>query len=100
MLGGYLPDDGGAIKNSGTLTLNNCTITGNTANFNAPCCTDTGRGGGIYNGPSASLTINGCTITNNKAFGGGGIYNDGGDYTIADGGNRPGGPTILVVDDH
>ena len=64
-------DDGGGILNSGgNLTLNNATVTGNTA--------DTG-GGGIYNG--ATLAINQSTVSNNTgtdaSANGGGIANVG-----------------------
>ncbi|QGZ90469.1 Calx-beta domain-containing protein [Microcystis aeruginosa] len=57
---------GRGIYNSGTLTLTNNTITGNTANY---------YGGGIFNAGSATLTNN--TITGNKAVYGGGISNEG-----------------------
>jgi hypothetical protein len=55
--------EGGAIYNQGTLTVNGCTITANSAQFD---------GGGIYN--SGSMTINDSTISSNSAqheFGGG-----------------------------
>jgi autotransporter family porin len=95
--------DGGAIYNQGTLTIDNCTFTANTANdgnggaiYNQGDLTitdttikdntanSTGEdvyGGGIYN--EGTLTINNSTITNNTATGtngnayGGGIYNSG-----------------------
>lgn len=54
-------DSGGAILNSGTLTLNQCAVTGSQATL----------GGGIYSfGP---LTLNGCTISGNTADAGGGL---------------------------
>lgn len=54
-------DSGGAILNSGTLTLNQCAITGNQATL----------GGGIYSfGP---LTLNDCVISGNTADAGGGL---------------------------
>ena len=60
--GGGIFNDGG---NSATLTLNNCTVTGNDAEF----------GGGIVN-MNGTLTVNNCTISNNGGiFGGGGISN-------------------------
>ena len=63
---------GGIYVNSGTLTMNNGEISGNTASTN---------GGGIYMG-FGSLTMNGGTISNNKAISniagnstsGGGMY--------------------------
>lgn len=47
-----LQDNGGGILNTGTLTVNNCVITGNTA---------PDGGGGIFN--RGTLTMNGCTIS-------------------------------------
>jgi hypothetical protein len=72
---GTFPDDlGGGIWNDhSTLTLSNCTITGN--------CGGNGPGGGIYNDASlgtADLTVTGSTISNNTVTNnGGGIYNYG-----------------------
>ena len=60
-------DGGGGIDNSGILTLNNCTLSGNYAD----------AGGGIYNG--GLLTLNQCTLSGNYATyigGGGGIFNE------------------------
>jgi hypothetical protein len=68
---------GGIYNDHATLTLNNCTISGNMA---VP-----GTGGGIYNdaeGGSATLTITNCTISGNSAWPGGGIYNYRGTVTI------------------
>src|SRR5262245_17090053 len=69
---------GGAIYNDhAALTLNNCTISNNTA--------VQGAGGGIYNdgaGGSATLMITNCTISGNSAWPGGGIYNYLGTVTI------------------
>ncbi len=60
--------NGGGVDNSGTLTLNQCTVAGNSAP----------AGGGIYNG-SGTMTLNECTVAGNSAVGGngGGIYNVG-----------------------
>jgi len=89
---------GGGIDNSGTLTVSNCTLTGNSATgyegggggiFNSGTLTVTGStlsdntassqadalGGGIDN--SGALTVSGSTISGNSAFAGGGIENDG-----------------------
>jgi predicted outer membrane repeat protein len=55
----------GGVNNTGTLTLNQCTVSGNSG----------GGGGGIDNG--GTLTFNQCTISGNSAGGGGGIYNSG-----------------------
>jgi len=57
---------GGIYNDHGALTLNNCTISGNTA--------VQGAGGGIYNDgndSSAMLTITNCTINGNSAWPGG-----------------------------
>jgi hypothetical protein len=66
---------GGGIDNLGTLTVSDCTISGNTANV----------GGGILNG--GTLTVSDCTISGNTAntdgvstgsnSEGGGVFNDG-----------------------
>jgi len=69
--------NGGAIRNSGTLTVTHSTITGNNASSSF-----FGYGGGIYNGTSGILTLTHSTITENNASGsagasGGGIYNKG-----------------------
>jgi hypothetical protein len=53
------------IYNAGTLTVNECTLAGNSAVI----------GGGIYNG--GTLTVNRSTITNGGGSVGGGIYNAG-----------------------
>jgi hypothetical protein len=59
------PSVGSGIYNSGTLTVNNCTLTGNIA-FDS--------GGGIYN--TGALTANNCTLSTNVTHGdGGGIFN-------------------------
>ena len=60
--------NGGAINNQGTLTVNSCTFTHNTANNDY-------SGGAIYNDISSTLNVNGCTFTGNTAQGGGAIYN-------------------------
>ncbi len=64
---------GGGISNSGTLTINGCTISGNVAN-------DNGGGMELSGGP---VTINNSTITANSAsYYGGGIENVFGPLTI------------------
>src|SRR5437588_3186425 len=67
---GHVSDSGGGIYNDhAVLTLNDCTISDNSATGNI--------GGGIHNDGKdvghATLQINNCLITNNS---GGGIYND------------------------
>lgn len=80
--------DGGGINNSGTLTVNNCVISGNSA-FQA---SSSNRGGGIANG--GTLTINSSTLTGNTAVGMhcviycigsfGGAISNGGTLTVND----------------
>jgi hypothetical protein len=60
--------DGGGIENFGTLTVTDCSFSGNWAQFS-------GVGGGIYN--DNILTVTGSTFSGNRAFFGGGIHNDG-----------------------
>jgi CSLREA domain-containing protein len=62
---------GGGIYNDGSLTLQRCTLSGNSA----------AAGGGIYN--SGSLTLQSCTLSGNSSSGrGGGIFNNGGPLTL------------------
>jgi len=57
---------GGGIANQGALTLNRCTVTGNSSSL---------YGGGIYN--VGGLTLSNCTISGNSAaMDGGGIYDE------------------------
>jgi hypothetical protein len=85
---------GGAVYNSGTLTLNRCTLTGNTAtggNYDVP---DVGTfftqafGGGVFNS-FGTLSINTSTLTGNAALvasalpgRGGGVANESGSVTL------------------
>ncbi len=61
---------GGAISNDGTLTLNDCTLTGNTASY----------GGAINNDGTATIT--GCTFINNTADVQAGAFSNEGTSTI------------------
>ena|GEM_PF-780406 len=64
---GYASTYGGGIYiNSGTLTLSNCTISGNSASY----------GGGIFNYDGAVMLTN-CAVSANSAGIGGGIYDGG-----------------------
>jgi CSLREA domain-containing protein len=69
-------DDGGGIVNSGSLTLDFCNVTGNSADY----------AGGIFNDNNSTLTIRGSSITGNHAsFVCAGIYNrSGATLTIVD----------------
>ena len=61
---------GGAIMSDGSLTLNLCTLTGNTSN---------GWGGALFN--LAAMTVNRCTISGNSAAQNGGGIDNGGNAT-------------------
>jgi len=78
MLGEYAADSGGGIYSTGsTLTIIDCTISGNTVY-------DSFYGGGIYStGANSALTITGSTISGNSASDyGGGIYSTGTNSTL------------------
>jgi predicted outer membrane repeat protein len=61
---GQASSGGSGILNSGTLTVNNCSLSNNSV-------------GGIANEPGGALTLNGCMLSGNSALSGGGIYNYG-----------------------
>ena len=70
---------GGGIWNEGKLTLENCTVKDNTADY---------TGGAIFNGFSfeqiATLTVKDCSLTGNSAGQGGAIFNEiGSDVAIS-----------------
>ena len=72
--GGKTTTGGGGILNSGTLTLINSTVSGNSAREN---------GGGIYNTSQSTANLFNATITDNRADfdlngsgTGGGVYNE------------------------
>ena len=68
-------DQGGAISNTGGLTLTECIISNSVATGNT---TTAGNGGGVYNALGASLTLNGCTVSGSTAQRvGGGVSNEG-----------------------
>ena len=68
---GNVAGQGGGLDNSGSLTLTNCTVSGNTARNGG-----FGRGGGLYNSPGGTLTLTSCTISGNTAsYLGGGLCN-------------------------
>ncbi|MCE9563551.1 MAG: IPT/TIG domain-containing protein, partial [Planctomycetes bacterium] len=65
--------DGGGVSNLGTLSLTNCTISGNSA-----AVTSTHGGGGLFN--SGTVTLTNCTLNGNTASiggDGGGLLNSG-----------------------
>jgi len=68
---------GGGMYNGGSsLVVTNCTFTGNSADY---------YGGGMYNGDS-SLVVTNCTFTGNSAdyFGGGGMFNKNASLSVTD----------------
>ncbi len=70
---------GGGIANGGDLTVNNCTLTGNSAS-------GSDGGGGIASYTDSSTVVGSCTIANNSSsgsVGGGGIVNYGGAVGVA-----------------
>ena len=88
--GGRSTGDGGGIDNYGVLTLNNSTVTGNSAANGGGICnrlvltlnnstvsgnSATNEGGGIYNGNASDLRLNSTTFSGNSAADGGAIFN-------------------------
>jgi len=65
---------GGGVDNSGTLTLSDCAVTGNTA----AGAGGGGFGGGIFNHGSRTLTITRCTLSGNVAMAGTSAQGEGG----------------------
>jgi hypothetical protein len=88
VVGGVFPEgnSGAGIFNRGTLTVQNCTISGNSAVTNSG---NPSTGGGIFN-YSGTLLLTKSTVRDNSAAGlddfeggdGGGIYNFGGTVTL------------------
>ncbi|HEX7517856.1 MAG TPA: choice-of-anchor Q domain-containing protein [Chthoniobacterales bacterium] len=77
---------GGALENEGMASLQNCTITGNTA-VGGPmvcgifgCMAGSGRGAGIYN--AGDLVIAACTISSNSATADLGTASGGGIWSV------------------
>ena len=70
---------GGAIYNSGSITISHATLSSNTT---SSINSTENRGGGIYNSSGSTLTVQNATLSNNLATGnddsrGGAIYNVG-----------------------
>ncbi len=104
--GGMTNQSGGGISNAGTLSVTDCTISGNSTTtggggggagvYNSGTMTITGStvsgntatpqdyndGGGIYSG--GTLTVNACNISGNSANDGGAIFNVNDELTISD----------------
>lgn len=84
--GGWNPV-GGAISNSGSLRIESCTFSNNTARqFGAPTGAFSGRGGAIYNSPGAKLQVSNSRFRENLARG-----NDGTAVGFSIGGHGHGG---------
>lgn len=71
--------DGGGIENSGTLTIANSTLSGNSA----PVGGNVGYGGGINSEDAGTLTVNNSTFSDNSAGNSGGAIAAGGKVTIS-----------------
>jgi uncharacterized repeat protein (TIGR01451 family) len=72
---GGMNTGGGGIHNDGALTVRNSTLTGNAA-------TNGGDGGGIYVDDGSSLMLQNSTLSGNTASAGGGIQNYWGTVTL------------------
>ena len=74
-VGGGLDEDGGGLLNDGgTLSLSDCTITGNLG---------AGDGGGVATSGAATTILTECTVSGNRAAVGGGVASlDGGQATL------------------
>jgi hypothetical protein len=80
-------EHGGGIRNAGTLTLTNSTVSGSSAGDESGCRTDDpallcSEGGGIWS--EGTLTLVNTTISGNSADFGGGIANREGSLTVID----------------
>ncbi|MBD3854401.1 MAG: DNA polymerase III subunit alpha, partial [Acidobacteria bacterium] len=80
-------EHGGGIRNEGTLTLANSTVSGSSAGDDGGCRTDDPalpcyEGGGIWS--EGTLTLIDSTISNNLAHFGGGVANRQGSLTVID----------------
>lgn len=79
--------NGGAIYNSGTLSLVNCTVSANTAYYSGYISTLLGGKGGVIYNHHGMVMINNSLLSGNLATGafayGGVIYNDSGTVTIS-----------------
>ena len=83
--GNETAEHGGGIRNEGTLTLMNSTVSGSSAGRDSGCRTDDpallcSEGGGIWN--AGTLTLMDSTVSGNSAPFGGGISNRQGSLTL------------------
>src|SRR5438876_862063 len=76
---------GGGINNSGTVTLTNCTVSGNSVSGGVSSAGGNARGGGIAN-DFGTANLDKCTVSGNSVAGGtgdgGGIANQDGTVTL------------------
>ena len=101
LINGVTTSQGGAIYDSGTLTVSNSVFTGNTAGVNggavatagapailtlAGCSfsnnSSTGNGGALNNGPGSTITVTGTTFSGNTAHVSGGAIGSSGTLTL------------------
>lgn len=89
--GAETPGLGGAIHSIGTLTLTQCTLSGNSASVGGAIDTfgpltltqcilsnnSATAGGAIFNGVNSTLTLTQCTLSNNSATHGGAFFSSG-----------------------
>jgi hypothetical protein len=72
VISGNEAGNGGGIFNSGSLTVNYCTIAENNARSTS------GGGGGIFNGGNGNMTVlNSAIINNRSSASGGGVFHNG-----------------------
>jgi hypothetical protein len=97
--GGLTSENGGGLAvYNGSLSLSDCTITGNSTGSNP-----FGRGGGLYN-DAGKVSLSGCAISDNTAEGyGGGLYGISGtldltDCTISGNSANSGGGLVGKID--
>ncbi|HVF71788.1 MAG TPA: choice-of-anchor Q domain-containing protein, partial [Chthoniobacterales bacterium] len=82
-----ITSNGGGIFNGGTLTLQMCVVSGNTAagSLNTPAGSQNfiqGLGGGVYLAAGSTLNVTASTFAGNRGDQGGAIYNQGGTLTL------------------
>jgi hypothetical protein len=68
---GSAPEAGGGLFNEGTVTLTDCTVSGNVASASTGIGGGVSYGGGMWN--YGTVTLTNCTVSANSALNGGGI---------------------------
>ena len=96
---GSTTGNGGGLDNAGAATLNDCTISGNSAKNGGGLFTGSGgvttltnttisgnsasqSGGGLFTGSGGATTLTDCTVSGNSATKGGGLYNASGTVAV------------------